>query len=201
MPEERKSRVSFKNLAVNRLLHQRGIERIGAAAVVIGIGLGDVESGVIVDAPLGHARQDGIGNLVAQRAVLDGIGADVDGIGNVARVAGMDGQRQILRMGFVRHGAGEQEVEAVVEHAVAPSRFEDGFNAIHARALQFVHLLARFLRRLRRADDLRGDGRADSLRHVAGEFGAVAAFRGEHGAANEELRAQFRAASRLQRAL
>ncbi len=52
-----------------------------------------------------------------------------------------------------------------------------------------IYHLARFLRRFRSADDLRGDGWADGLRHVADEFGAVAAFRGEHGAADEELRA------------
>ncbi len=87
------------------------------------------------------------------------------------------------------HGAGEQQIETIEEHAVAPSGFENGFDAVDAGALQFVHLLARFLGRLGRADELRGDGGAHRLRDVAREFRAVAAFGGEHGAADEKLRA------------
>ena len=94
-------------------------------------------------------------------------------------------------MRLLGHRAHQQQVQAVVEHALAPARFEDRLDAVHPFGLELADLFAGLLGRLGRAHQLRLHGVLDGGRQVLDELGAVAALGGEHGSADEKLRAEL----------
>ena len=116
--------------------------------------------------------------------------ADLHRVGHVAGVAGVGGQRQVLRVRLFGHGAHQEQVQTVVEHAIAPAGFQDRLDAVNSPGLEFADLFAGFLGRLGRAHQLRLHGVLDGGRKVLDELGAVAALGGEHGSADEKLRAE-----------
>ena len=87
--------------------------------------------------------------------------------------------------------ADQQQIQAVVQHSLAPSGLQDRFDAVDPFGLQFAHLFAGLLGRLRRAHQLRLYGVLDGGRQMLDELGAMATLGGEHGSADEELRAQL----------
>ena len=178
-------------------MHQRIIERVRLAGEVLGICLGDAERGIEIDTVVRHFGEHRIGDLVAPGAVLDGTRAGVHGVGDVARIAGVDRQREILRVRFRGHRLEDRYIHAVEQHPLSPSRFQDRLDAIHAALLQFVDLLARLAGGLRHAHQLSLDLVLHRLGHVLRVFGAMAAFDGEHRTANEELRSQLAAGGDL----
>jgi hypothetical protein len=152
------------------------------------------QSGIQIDPLSGHTFQKPVGNLVTPGAVLHRGGADLHGVGDIARVAGVDRQRQMLHASLFGNGARQQQVQAIEEHALAPS-LQNGLDAVHSRSLQTAHLPARLLRRFRNAHDLRLDRVLDGTGKAFQELGAVPALGRKHRAADEELRTQFAAGS------
>ena len=52
-----------------------------------------------------HLGERLVGDFIDKGAMLDRVGSDFGGIGDVSGIAGVDGNRKILRLGFARHRA------------------------------------------------------------------------------------------------
>ena len=117
--------------------------------------------------------------------------ADLHGVGHIARIARVGRQRQVLQVRLFGHRAHQQKVQPVVEHAIAPARFENRLDAVHPFGLEFANLLAGLLGRLGSAQQLRLHSVLNRGRQVLYELGAVSALGGEHGSADEKLRAEL----------
>src|ERR1700681_1440506 len=85
-----------------------------------------------------HLREHLVWNRVAERPVLDARGACVDGLGDIARVAGMNGKRQTLSVRLLRNGREECRVHASERRALGAG-FKNRLDAIDAPRLQLTH--------------------------------------------------------------
>ena len=56
--------------------------------------------------------------------------ADFDRVGDITRIARVRRERQVLRVGFFGHGARNQQVHAVGEHAISETGFEYGLDVL-----------------------------------------------------------------------
>ena len=86
--------------------------------------------------------------------MFDRIGSESDRIDNVLAVAGVNCDRQFLRMRFIDHGAQNVHIHPV-ERISRHARFEDALDGIDMLRGEFIHLFARFLSTLRRPNELR----------------------------------------------
>ena len=125
--------------------------------------------------------------------MLDRGRADLHCVRHVARIAGVRGEREVLRMRFLSHRARDQQIQPIEQHPLAPTGFENCLNAIHTRGFQFAHLATGLIRGLRRAHQLRFHHLLHRPRHIANELGPVPALSGKHRTAQEQLRPQLAA--------
>ncbi len=117
--------------------------------------------------------------------MLDRIRPELDRIGDVHGVAGVNGDRKIFGVRFVHDRAQDLEVHAI-EGVTGHAGFEDAFDRIHALRGKLVHLSLRASSvRLRRADESGEESFAQTFRHELRVLGPVAAFRGEERTAEE----------------
>ena len=120
--------------------------------------------------------------------MLDARGARIKRIRNVPRVACVDQQWQVLRLGLF----GDRLQQRGVKPRIGPTRpasFEDRFDAVAASLFEGAHLLPRFLSGLRNPHHLLARLRPEEFGHVLDVLGPVAALRRKHGTTSEQLRA------------
>ena len=178
-----------QQLLRDRLLHERAAQQVGASRREIADAFQHRQRRIVGDARLRHPRQHRVRNRVAERSVLDARRPGIDGILDVARVAGVNRRRQMLRVGFFDDRAEHRQVHAGEQHAGAAA-LEHRLDRVDADGLQLPHLLVRLGRALRRPHELIQRRRLRRSLEPREVFGAVAALGGEQRPADEQLGAE-----------
>ena len=132
-------------------------------------------------------REHRVGDLIGERSMLDAADAGIDGVLDVACVAGVHGRRQLLPPRFVHDGAEHREVHPR-EQVAGPSALEHRLDRIDAACLQIADLRPRFVGTRRCPHELLERLRLLRSRQPREVLGAVPAFGREERSAHHQLR-------------
>src|SRR3954454_24919994 len=101
----------------------------------------------------------------------------------------MHGHGKTLGVGFLRHSAEDVYVHSI-KWITGGAGFEDALDRVDLLNSERVHLLPRFLRRCRSADELRDETGAHWFRQKLSVFGPVTALGGKERPAHEQFRSE-----------